>query len=574
MQPTSPSSSALSFAMRARAWFWAHRADMLTLVVLLAILAAGYTLRATGRNWDDFTHLHPDERFLTDVASRVGTNLVAFGPQDATERRELCNARYPAPEQAALDGLSEAERQQAIQRTGVGGYFDAQCSDLNPNNTGFGLFVYGRFPLFSVRATGEAFRQTEYQQCLADAGNDDLARIACTSARNLSPHVSFTGIQLNGRLVSSLADTIAILVVFLIGLKLFGRGPGLLAAALYAFAAFPIQQSHFWTADAFTSLWFMLALYAAVNVLTHDASRPARFSPGLWFASALALWAWELESLGEVTAIPLLVYGAVFGLSGAVASLNMAQRDYVALGLAWGGGSALLGIALVVGSITGLGFLGGVIVMTALMAFILMGLNDLAAYGGTWPWLMGAFGLWVFDSLAHQLTADFSSLALYALLMSLGGLLASALYKAEGRREVVFWSLAIGIPLGLWALIVGLSSAISGWGVLAALGLIVLMASGTAFGYRDYVMFGLAFGATLAGRVNMAPAVGLLLLAVLIRSLPLFDRHMIINERYRLATVGMAGLLVAGAFTVLSFRVLEPHAFIGLYHDQLGRLGF
>ena len=74
----------------------------LTLILLLAGI-----LRFTGRDWDEGQNLHPDERFLTMVATTV---------------------TWP---------------------DGVGEYFDSQTSPLNPyNHEGFPTFIYGTFPLF------------------------------------------------------------------------------------------------------------------------------------------------------------------------------------------------------------------------------------------------------------------------------------------------------------------------------------------------------------------------------------------------------------------------------------------
>ena len=42
--------------------------ESLTVILLLLILLIGAYFRFTGLNWDQGTHLHPDERFLTTVA--------------------------------------------------------------------------------------------------------------------------------------------------------------------------------------------------------------------------------------------------------------------------------------------------------------------------------------------------------------------------------------------------------------------------------------------------------------------------------------------------------------------------
>ncbi|MEX1071742.1 MAG: DUF2298 domain-containing protein [Anaerolineales bacterium] len=87
---------------------------------LVLVLAAA--LRLTGIAWDDQQHLHPDERFLTQVES----------------------ALQPA--------------------TSIGQYFDTLNSPLNPGNRGYTFFVYGTFPIFLVRYVAESLQQTGYDQ--------------------------------------------------------------------------------------------------------------------------------------------------------------------------------------------------------------------------------------------------------------------------------------------------------------------------------------------------------------------------------------------------------------------------
>lgn len=95
---------------------WLH--DGLIVVILLI---AAY-LRLTGINWDEYTHLHPDERFLTMVESSLS---------------------LPAT---------------------VAEYFNTATSPLNPHNTGHGFFVYGTLPIFLVRFLAEGLGQSGYDQ--------------------------------------------------------------------------------------------------------------------------------------------------------------------------------------------------------------------------------------------------------------------------------------------------------------------------------------------------------------------------------------------------------------------------
>jgi YYY domain-containing protein len=90
--------------------------------IMAAILAAAAALRLVGLNWDDYTHLHPDERFLTSVEASL---------------------QVPAS---------------------IGEYLDTAASTFNPHNTGHGFFVYGTLPIFIVRLVGEFVGQTGYDE--------------------------------------------------------------------------------------------------------------------------------------------------------------------------------------------------------------------------------------------------------------------------------------------------------------------------------------------------------------------------------------------------------------------------
>ncbi|MEZ0395440.1 MAG: DUF2298 domain-containing protein [Anaerolineales bacterium] len=83
--------------------------DLLFLLVLLMATL----LRATGLDWGEFAHQHPDELFLTSVTAD-------------------------------------------IQPVGsLGEYFDTAHSSLNPQNRGHGFFVYGTLPIFLTRYVAE-----------------------------------------------------------------------------------------------------------------------------------------------------------------------------------------------------------------------------------------------------------------------------------------------------------------------------------------------------------------------------------------------------------------------------------
>src|SRR5689334_8824537 len=99
-----------------RAWIY----DLLLIVVLMG---ATY-FRVIGLNWDENQHLHPDERFLTMVESALQVRKCA----DPNTPVEAC-----PPDQIRWLGFSD--------------YFNTASSPLNPQNRGYGFFVYGDFPI-------------------------------------------------------------------------------------------------------------------------------------------------------------------------------------------------------------------------------------------------------------------------------------------------------------------------------------------------------------------------------------------------------------------------------------------
>jgi YYY domain-containing protein len=85
------------------------------------ILILGAFFRFQSIDWDSGQHLHPDERFLTMVATGI---------------------EWPR-------SLSE--------------YFDSDRSSLNPYNHGFGTYVYGTFPLFLTKWIAQLANLASYQ---------------------------------------------------------------------------------------------------------------------------------------------------------------------------------------------------------------------------------------------------------------------------------------------------------------------------------------------------------------------------------------------------------------------------
>lgn len=93
---------------------------IVTILILILILIVGASFRLMNNNWDESFHLHPDERFLSQVITQI----------------------------RPVSSFSE--------------YFDTNQSNLNPNTHGFTYFVYGTFPLFIIRYLGQWTNQLGY----------------------------------------------------------------------------------------------------------------------------------------------------------------------------------------------------------------------------------------------------------------------------------------------------------------------------------------------------------------------------------------------------------------------------
>jgi YYY domain-containing protein len=194
---------------------------LVTLALLLA-LAGGAYFRYTGIDWDHGQHLHPDERFLTIVS----TTWQPVWTLDA--------------------------------------YFDNTHNTLNPYNfSGTSHFVYGPLPVVISIYTGVALNKNcDIVKPVAQlTGANAFKTIDC----NNPPFTAYDGIYIVGRALAALFDLLSLLVLFLTGRRLYGPRVAALGVLLMAGAVMLIQQSHFYTVDAYANLFVTLALYFAVR---------------------------------------------------------------------------------------------------------------------------------------------------------------------------------------------------------------------------------------------------------------------------------------------------------------------
>jgi YYY domain-containing protein len=194
-------------------------------ILLAFVLLVGAYFRLVGLNWGEYQYLHPDERFLVWVGTDIqpiGTPQENLGPPPSVATIDW-RARYP-------DAYPDCPA--------WGGYFDASCSPLNPNNRGHGFYVYGTLPLFMARYA--------VQWIYGHSGFQEMTNV--------------------GRPLSALVDLLTVFLVYVIAARIYNKRVGLVAAAFSSVVVLQIQLSHYFTVDTFLNFFMYLAIYFAVRV--------------------------------------------------------------------------------------------------------------------------------------------------------------------------------------------------------------------------------------------------------------------------------------------------------------------
>ncbi|HNP72647.1 MAG TPA: glycosyltransferase family 39 protein, partial [Kouleothrix sp.] len=226
-----------------------RRKQQATWALLLGILLLGAYFRTLSLfSWDEPSYrLHPDERFMTDVASLL---------------------RVP---------------------TSFGEYFDSARNPLNPRNHGKDFYVYGLLPQTLTRIAAVMLTPNEALPPTTPSANGTAQlpnpELGVPKLRPLQALLNPAGKNLTdygeifkvGRAWSALFDIASLLIVFLIGRRLYGRKVGLLAAFLLAVSVLPIQLAHFFTVDSTTAFFTLLTVYWAVRLA--QGERPAGYIP-------------------------------------------------------------------------------------------------------------------------------------------------------------------------------------------------------------------------------------------------------------------------------------------------------
>ncbi len=176
---------------------------LLPAAAAFAVISIGALMRLTALDWDDMAGLHADERHMAFMVS------------------------------GALRGLSEwGLGKLPLDWTGL--WFDTERSPLNPRLQS-GFYVYGEAPL--------------------------LVMVLLSYVQGWS---EWTEVLLTGRMLSAIADSCTILLVFLTAARWTrSRAAPVLACSFYAFTPVAMREAHFFTVDTLSTAFGLAAVYAA-----------------------------------------------------------------------------------------------------------------------------------------------------------------------------------------------------------------------------------------------------------------------------------------------------------------------
>ncbi len=210
-------------------------------VVLAVILLTAAALRLYGLDWDGFQHHHPDERYITWVATTIEFPSLGTTDWSALWRPETSTFDpFHWPTQASSEGIVVLQGQ--------------------PRD-----FAYGHVPLYlAVIATRVAEQVGPALVPWLPAGWSLTRDILNGAGR-----IEFHHLAAVGRALTALVDVGTVFFVFLLGRRLFSPAVGLLAAALLALTVLHVQLAHFFTSDPFMTFFVVAALYFMVAAQTN-----------------------------------------------------------------------------------------------------------------------------------------------------------------------------------------------------------------------------------------------------------------------------------------------------------------
>lgn len=216
----------------------------LEVAILLVIIIVAAILRFTAIDWDEYSHYHPDERYIAWVATSIEW------PQDwgtAFEPHQSTFNPYYWPSDAETDGIILAQDE--------------------PRR-----FAYGHVPLYLGVAATRALERAG--PTLGRLFPDDW--LLTSDILNPVELNEFGHVAATGRVLAALFDVATVVMIYFLGRWLYGSTAGLLSAAFLTLNVMHIQLSHFFAADPFLTFFVVSAVSLMVFSLKKNQSQRQR----------------------------------------------------------------------------------------------------------------------------------------------------------------------------------------------------------------------------------------------------------------------------------------------------------
>ena len=220
--------------------------------LLLLILITAAALRLTGLAWDDYHHYHPDERYITWVATSIEFE------RPSGQRGVGILTTLLDPHQSALNPFYWPP--------------DAKSEGIVVLQDEPRKFAYGHVPLYlGVIATRLAEWLSPLLVPLFPADWTFTQDVL-----NGAEDIEFRHLTAVTRTLTGLIDVATVYVIFLLGRRLYGTAVGLLAAAFLAINVMHIQLAHFFASDPYLTFFVVTSVYFMVVSVERRAKSEER----------------------------------------------------------------------------------------------------------------------------------------------------------------------------------------------------------------------------------------------------------------------------------------------------------
>ena len=213
----------------------------------------------------------------------------------------------PHPDERAILMRVDALSPPALSELDI--LLDAEESPWNPR-----WFPYGSFPLYLLKGVELIY--------------------------SVGPGNEIHDLRIVGRTISVLADVTTVMLVLVMGSRIYGRRVGVLASAFTALAVIHIQLSHFFAVDTLQSLFAVVALYFMYRIAREGKPRDSVLA-GAFIGLGLATKVSQAPIYAAFAIAHLMYLFSMNGSSDAAASSFSQRWSASVRGIAFGVGVSL-----------------------------------------------------------------------------------------------------------------------------------------------------------------------------------------------------------------------------------------